>query len=106
LQARMYLLIALMFGILYGVMVGLGTWMGWGGTLTYIIMAVGILGLQYLISPALVGLTMKVRWVSEKEEPELHRMIAELAEKVRMLLLSGVPRKTDAFVSPEEFSVF
>jgi heat shock protein HtpX len=84
LQARMYLLIALMFGILYGVMVGLGTWMGWGGTLTYIIMAVGILGLQYLISPALVGLTMKVRWVSEKEEPELHRMIAELAEKARL----------------------
>jgi heat shock protein HtpX len=47
-------------------------------------MAVVILGLQYLISPALVGLTMKVRWVSEKEEPDLHRMIAELAEKARL----------------------
>jgi heat shock protein HtpX len=84
LQARMYLLIALMFGILYGVLVGLGAWMGWGGTLTYIIVAVVILGLQYLISPALVGLTMKVRWVSEKEEPGLHRIIAELAEKARL----------------------
>jgi heat shock protein HtpX len=84
LQARMYLLIALMFGILYGVLVALGAWMGWGGTLTYIIMAVVILGLQYLVSPVLVGLTMKVRWVSEKEEPELHRMVAELAEKARI----------------------
>jgi heat shock protein HtpX len=84
LQARMYLLIALMFGILYGVLVGLGAWMGWGGTMTYIIMAIVILGLQYLISPALVGMTMKIRWVSEKEEPGLHRMIAELAEKARL----------------------
>jgi heat shock protein HtpX len=84
LQTRMYLLIALMFGILYGVLVGLGTWMGWGGALTYIIMAVVILGLQYLISPALVGLTMKVRWVTEKEEPELHRMVSELAEKAHL----------------------
>jgi heat shock protein HtpX len=84
LQARMYLLIALMFGILYGVLVALGTWMGWGGTMTYIFMAVVILGLQYLISPALVGLTMKVRWVSENEEPALHRMITELAEKAHL----------------------
>ncbi len=84
LQARMYLLIALMFGILYGVLVALGSWMGWGGTLTYIIMAVVVLGLQYLISPALVGLTMKIRWVTEKEEPELHRMVSELAEKARL----------------------
>jgi heat shock protein HtpX len=84
LQARMYLLVALMFGILYGVLVALGNWMGWGGTLTYIIMAVGILGLQYLISPALVGMTMKIRWVSEKDEPELHRMVAGLAEKAHL----------------------
>ncbi len=84
LQFRMYLLIALLFGILYGALVGLGSWMGWGGTLTYIIMAVVILGLQYLISPVLVGLTMKIRWVTEKEEPELHRIVSEMAEKARL----------------------
>jgi heat shock protein HtpX len=86
LQARMYLLVALMFGILYGVLVALGSWMGWGGTLIYIIMAVVILGLQYLVSPALVGLTMKIRWVTEQEAPELHRMVSELAEK------AGLPK--------------
>ena len=43
------------------------------------IIAVIILGLQYLIGPSMVGWTMRVKWVSEKEEPELHRMVAELA---------------------------
>ncbi|MFC2122222.1 zinc metalloprotease HtpX, partial [Bacteroidota bacterium] len=42
-------------------------------------LAFAFLGLQYLISPAIVGWSMKIKWVSEKEEPELHRMVTELA---------------------------
>jgi heat shock protein HtpX len=76
----MFLLIAVMFGILYGVIVGIGTWIGAGSAISYIILAFIFLGIQYLIGPAMVGWTMRVKWVSEKEEPELHRMVAELAE--------------------------
>jgi heat shock protein HtpX len=79
LQTRMFLLIAVMFGILYGVIVGIGTWIGAGSAIIYIILAFFFLGIQYLIGPAMVGWTMRVKWVSEKEEPELHRMVAELA---------------------------
>jgi heat shock protein HtpX len=86
LKARMYLLIAVMFGILYGIIVGVGTWMGMGGALTYIIAAFLVLGLQYLISPSIVGLTMRVRWVSEKEAPELHKMVSEMAAR------AGIPK--------------
>ena len=81
LQTRMFLLVALLFGILYGVITGVGTWMGAGSAILYIILALVFLGIQYLVSPAIVGWTMKIKWVSEKEEPELHRMVAELAEK-------------------------
>jgi heat shock protein HtpX len=84
LQTRMYLLIAVMFGILYGIIVGVGTAIGVGGALSYIILALVLVGVQYLISPALVGWTMKVKWVSEKEEPELHRMVAELAQEAHV----------------------
>jgi len=84
LQTRMFLLIAVLFGILYGVIVGIGTWMGAGSATTYIILAVVFLGFQYLISPAIVGWTMKIKWVSEKESPELHRMVAELAESAHL----------------------
>ena len=85
LQTRMFLLIAVMFGILYGVIVGIGTWMGAGSAVIYIILAFAFLGLQYLIGPAMVGWAMRIKWVSDKEEPELHRMVAELAQKAARL---------------------
>ena len=84
LKTRMFLLVALLFGILYGVITGLGTWMGAGSALTYLILAFVFLGIQYLIGPAIVSRTMKVKWVSEKEAPELHRMVAELAERAHL----------------------
>ena len=84
LQTRMFLLVAVMFGILYGVITGMGTWMGAGSAWFYIILAFVFIGFQYLISPAIVGWTMKIKWVSEKEEPELHRMVAELANEAHL----------------------
>ena len=77
----MFLLVAVMFGILYGVITGMGVWMGAGSAWVYIILAFVFIGFQYLISPAIVGWTMKIKWVSEKEEPELHRMVSELAKE-------------------------
>ncbi len=82
----MYLLMFVMFAILYGIVVGIGTWMGAGSALFYLIAALFIVGLQYLIGPAIVGLTMRIRWVNETQEPELHRMVAELAAK------AGLPK--------------
>jgi heat shock protein HtpX len=80
----MFLLVAVMFGILYGVITGMGVWMGAGSAWLYIILAFGFLGIQYLISPAIVGWTMKIKWVSEKQEPELHRMVAGLAREAHL----------------------
>lgn len=80
----MWLLIALLFAILYGVITGIGSYLGAGGAITYIVLALLFLGFQYLIGPSLVQVMMKVKWVSEKEEPELHRMVAELAERARI----------------------
>jgi len=85
LQARMFILVALLFGILYGVITGIGIWIGGSGFLwIYIILALAFLGFQYLIGPTIVGWTMRVKWVSEKEAPELHQMVAELAERARV----------------------
>ncbi len=86
LQTRMFLLVALLFAILYGVLTGLGARTGVGGAYTYLVLAFAFLGIQYLIGPSIVGWTMKVRWVSEAEAPELHRMVTELAEQ------AGIPK--------------
>ncbi|MCD6600182.1 MAG: M48 family metalloprotease [Dehalococcoidia bacterium] len=84
LKARMFLLVVLLFGILYGAITGVGTWMGKGSALAYLILAFAFLGLQYLIGPAIVSRTMKVKWVSEKEAPLLHQMVSELADKAHL----------------------
>jgi heat shock protein HtpX len=86
LQMKMWLLVVLIFGILYGVITGIGSYMGVGSATSYIILAVVFMGFQYLIGPSLVSLMMRVKWVSEKEEPELHRQVAELAQK------AGIPK--------------
>jgi len=84
LQTKMWLLVVLMFGILYGVITGIGTWMGAGSASTYIILAVLFMGFQYLVGPSMVSKIMRVKYVSEKEEPELHQMIEELTEKAKI----------------------
>ena len=84
LQTRMFLLVAVLFGILYGVITGIGAWMGAGSAAFYIILAFAFLGIQYLISPFIVSRTMKIKWVSEKEAPELLRMVAELTKEARL----------------------
>ncbi len=84
LKPRMFLLIALLFGILYGVFTGIGILTGYGSAVLYIIIAFVFLGIQYLVSPFIVSRTMRVKWVSEKEAPELHRIVAELAEKAHV----------------------
>ncbi len=84
LRTRMFLLVAILFGILYGVFAGIGAAAGIGNAAFYIIPAFVLLFIQYLIGPAIVGWTMKVKWVSEKEEPQLHQMVAELAGKAHL----------------------
>ncbi|MCX7911927.1 MAG: zinc metalloprotease HtpX [Dehalococcoidales bacterium] len=84
LQIRMFLLVALLFAILYGVITGIGAWIGAGNAITYLVLAFVVLGIQYLVSPEIVSWSMRVRWVSEKEAPELHRMVAELAAKANL----------------------
>lgn len=86
LQMRMMVLVVLMFAILYGVVAGVGTYLGAGNVTSYIIMAIGITLFQYLIGPNMVTTMMKVRWVSPQEEPELHQMIEEMSQE------AGLPK--------------
>lgn len=81
----MYLLVAVIFSILYAAIVYIGTAMGVGSALYYIILASIVVGIQYLISPTLVGWIRQVELVSEKEEQRLQRIVAEPAEEAAHL---------------------
>ena len=84
LQTRMWLLVVVLFGILFGLITGVGSYMGAGGAGSYIVLAFLFLGFQYLIGPSLVQMMMRVKWVAEKEEPKLHQMVAELSEQANI----------------------
>jgi heat shock protein HtpX len=79
---RMMFILGALFGILYLVIAIIGQ----GTVIFNLALTLVILLIQYFISPYIVQWTMRVRYVSEDEEPELHRIIEELAEK------AGIPK--------------
>jgi heat shock protein HtpX len=94
LKIKMYLLVAVLFGILYGIAVAAAALTGiGGGVIFYAVLASIMLFIQYMIGPKIVEWSMHVRYVSESEFPELHRMVAELAQK------AGIP-KPEIGISP------
>ncbi|MFA5888226.1 MAG: zinc metalloprotease HtpX [Candidatus Nanoarchaeia archaeon] len=86
LQIRLYMLMAIMFAIVYGLVTGVARYAGITNFYFYLVFAVGMMVLQYMIGPKIVEWTMKIKYVTEKEEPKLHRMVAELAKK------AGIPK--------------
>jgi len=86
LQIRMYILLGLMFSIVYGIVVVASSMMGIGGFSFYIIFAIFLITVQYMIGPKMVEMSMKVRYVTETEYPDIHRMVSDLSIK------AGIPK--------------
>ncbi|KAA0013418.1 MAG: peptidase [Thermoplasmata archaeon] len=89
LRLRLYLLVGLMLAILYGIIAGIGFLLGASGITYYIFLfgvAIAIVLIQYFIGPKTVEWSMKIRYVSEREYPKLHKMVEELAGK------AGIPK--------------
>ena len=86
LKIRMFLLVAVLFGIIYALVAVVSTYLGFGNFIFFGVLAVGMTLLQYLIGPKIVEWSMGVKYVSEKDEPELHAMVERLAKK------SGIPK--------------
>ncbi|MDI6738088.1 MAG: zinc metalloprotease HtpX [Nanoarchaeota archaeon] len=86
LQVRLYLLLGVMFAIVFGLVSAVSRYAGVTNFYFYLALALGMTVLQYMIGPKIVEWTMRIRYVSEKEEPKLHKMIDELAKK------AGIPK--------------
>lgn len=85
LSLRMGILMGILFGILYMIVTIFMRFMGVGSFYMYIIMAVGMMFLQYLIGPKLVEWMMRVKYVKKEEYPQLYNMVEDLAAK------AGIP---------------
>ncbi|MCW3128893.1 MAG: zinc metalloprotease HtpX [Methanophagales archaeon] len=89
LKIRMGLCVLFLFAVIYALLsvivfftVGMGTLMVYALALLAFVMV----AIQFFIGPKIVEKTMRVRYVSEREQPVLHRMVDELAMK------AGIPK--------------
>ncbi len=83
---RMGFAVLLLFAVIYALLAVIATYMGAGTPITYAVIAFALVAVQFLIGPKIVERSMRVRYVSEQEQPELHRMVTELAMK------AGIPK--------------
>jgi heat shock protein HtpX len=86
LNIRMGLCVVLLFAAIYALLVVIATFVGAGTPIVYALLAFVLVAIQFFIGPKIVDRTMRVRYVSESEQPELHRMVSELAMK------AGIPK--------------
>ncbi|MCZ7383212.1 MAG: zinc metalloprotease HtpX [Candidatus Methanoperedens sp.] len=84
LKLRLYLVMAVMFAIVYGLVAFAANYMGISGFFFYGILASAIMFFQYMIGPKMVEWSMGVHYVSEQEQPALHRMVTELARDAQI----------------------
>ncbi len=86
LKLRLYLITAVMFAIVYALVAFAAEYMGISGFFFYGVLASVIMFIQYMIGPKMVEWSMGVHYVSEQEQPALHRMVGELAGN------AGIPK--------------
>ncbi len=84
LKLRMFLLVAILFGIVYAIVTIIGTAMGIKNFYFYLGLALFFMFIQYLIGPKIVEWSMRVKYVDEASYPELHQMVDELARNARI----------------------
>lgn len=87
LRLRLWAVMFLMFAIVYAIIIlactATGYTFGLGG---YFIISLVIILIQYLIGPWIVKYTMNVVPVTPEEEPRIHAMVDEMAQK------AGIPK--------------
>lgn len=80
LKLRMWLLTALLFGIIYAVVSMISYSLGIGNFYFYLILSLVMMLIQYMIGPKIVEWSMRVKYLKDDENPKLHSIIRSLAQ--------------------------
>lgn len=84
LHMRMWLLVAMLFSIIYAVVVMTGYALGIGNFYFYLIFALGMMFIQYMMGPKIVEWSMRVKYVSRKDYPRLFQMVESLSNRAQI----------------------
>ncbi|MHC1579932.1 MAG: zinc metalloprotease HtpX [Candidatus Alkanophagales archaeon] len=86
LHVRLWACVALLFAVIYGLLALVAHALGVGAPVFYAVLAALIVAAQFFMGPKVVEWAMRVRYVSELEYPELHRLVEDLARR------AGIPK--------------
>ncbi len=101
LKLRMWLLMAVLFAIIYTIIAMIGAYLGVSNFYFYLIAALVMMFIQYMIGPKIVEWSMRVRYLKEGESPRLRAMVESLANRAKI----PVPRIGVAQISiPNAFA--
>ena len=84
LKLRMWLLLAVLFGIIYAAIVMIGSFLGIANFYFYLIVSLAMMFIQYLIGPKIVEWTMRVKYISRPDNPRLFQMVESLAMRANI----------------------
>jgi len=84
LQMRMILLLAVLFGIIYAVVVMVGSAMGITNFYSYLFIALFFMFIQYMIGPKVVEWSMRVKYIKREDNPRLFAMVEDLARRANI----------------------
>ncbi len=85
LQLRMWLLVTFLFGIIYALMVIIGTsFLHVGGFSFYLIISLVMMLIQYLLGPKIVEWSMRVKYINRQENPRLFAMVESLSARANI----------------------
>lgn len=84
LQLKMYILLAIFFGIVYAIVAMAGYSIGIQNLYFYLLIAGFFVFIQYLIGPKIVEWSMQVKYIKREDNPVLYQMVEELARNAQI----------------------
>ena len=85
LQLRMWLLVTLLFGVIYALIVIIGSsFLHVGNFSFYLIISVVMMVIQYMLGPKIVEWSMRVKYITRVENPRLFQMVEALSVRANI----------------------
>ena len=85
LQLRMWLLVTLLFGIIYALVVIVGTsFLHVGGFSFYLIISLVMMIIQYMLGPKIVEWSMRVKYIKRDDNPRLFQIVKSLSVRANI----------------------
>lgn len=79
LKLRMWLLVMVLFSIIYGIIAAIGVSAGITNFGAYAGIAIVMLFIQYMVGPKLIEWQMRIRYITNSENPRVYAMVKNLA---------------------------